>query len=77
MELNQKEYIDALVRKNFPDGSISGKQAEFQSDINELKFVYVCDSTCSIIYVDKPIDIEKTYCSDCIRHFILMGEIKQ
>ncbi len=76
MTNNYQEEYDAQVRKNFPEGSISGKQAELQSNINELKFVYVCDSTCSFIYVDKPIDIARTYCSDCLRNFILHGELQ-
>jgi len=67
-DLDQK--FKEFVRKNFPEDAISGKEAEFNSDINKLNLVYICDSSCSIIYVDKPIDIEKTYCSGCGRHFI-------
>ena len=75
MNLNaiHQEFME-MVHKTFPVGSISGQQVENQSDINELKFVYVCDSTCSAIWVDKEIDLAKTYCSDCGRHFILMKE---
>ena len=73
-DLNQ--LFKEFVRKNFPEDAISGKEAEFNSDINKLNLVYICDSSCSIIYVDKPIDIAKTYCSDCGRHFVMMEDAR-
>jgi hypothetical protein len=65
-----------FVRNNFPEDAISGKEAEFQSDLNKVCLVYICDSSCSTIYVDKPIDIAKTYCSDCGRHFVMMEDAR-
>ena len=75
MELNSinQDFME-MVHKTFPVGSISGQQVEYQSDINELKFVYVCDSTCSVIWTDKRINKAETYCAYCGRHFIQMKE---
>jgi hypothetical protein len=73
----ESEEYKAEVRRLGLEGSITGQQAEKESDINELKFVYICDSTCSAIWVDKEIDLAKTYCSDCFRPFNAWKDAKK